>query len=1243
MSRPHDTDRHSPPEVSAADVFPHVVGRADEMRTIATALSALRTGTGGFLQVVGEPGIGKTFLLAAVRETALAQGMQVLSGRATEFEQEMPFHILLDALYGYPDINRLRGLLPPAVAEALHSFMPDPDRLAGPGAATMPFSSAAVVRPELDIDRFRLFQTLHQLLTVMAQQPVVVLLDDVHWADPGSIDFIDFLSRRPIPGPVLIVVAHRDRQTPTQLRYTLARDTDRGAVTRIELGPFSPEEAAKLLGGRPGTRRIAELHEKSHGNPLYLLTLDRSHGRVRSLRDPAREDGDDTSSRLESLILGETLGLSAQEMAVAATAAVMGDPILPELVAAVMAGPSLADVEQVLNRLVGRDLMREAPSGPGLVFRHPLVRRVIYDRSAPTWRVEIHRKALALLTERGASAAERVRHIEHCAAAWAPEYETVLCQAGHDSMATSPLTAAHWYGVALSLLPAGEEFRQRRFEISYLAARALGLGGRFTESRDLLHEILNDASEPTVVNRSDAVVLCAHAEQRLGRYPEAIALLRAEIARLGVQTSPERVDLCLELGLTALLANDYPGARADISWALQAAREIGDRLGEATALAFSAFGEICVGHTAVARGAADLASELVDGMPDGAMAGERETLCMLGWAEMLLERFADADRHLARGRAIIRRTGQSHGLPHVLLGQCLVAMFTGRMTEALEHAEDAEDAARLVGSDHLVGIVLAIKAPIQVWTSPRGHGDAALAGARTAAELFTGSAVNSWWARNALMLRGHAELTNGDPATCVDLVFQAGGPDLMMLGAPLVPEYAEILISALIKLGQIDRAEDLADSAVALADSLDLPGQRAHAARARGLLSALRGDHRSADTEFALADSCFARAGRAVEQARTMVFHARTLVELGRGEQAVGALARSAEQAAARGAIWVRDELDRVRELIVGAHGPEPDRVADADRKYQRSDVCALRSGAVPASAPAPAARTGSTVLDASADRDRRMVVLPSQRSDQIAFSVLGPLEVTRGGAAVNLGPFKQRVILALLLCRANRVVPVSVLVDALWDAEPPRTARKSVQVHISELRKQLGIGSTARRNGDPVLEHTGPGYVLRVQAGQLDLLRFRDLVSAGLEVRREGDTLAEAEILGNALGVWRSPALADLAVAAVLAEEADRLHEMYVSAYEDWAEAELALGRSGAVLAGIEELVVRHPFRERLRHAQMLALHRAGRRTEALAAFDALRQRMGRDLGMAPSAVLERLHGAMLAGDPAIDAVEVR
>ena len=973
---------------------PRVVGRDAELRAVSGALEDLVGGTGGFLQIVGEPGIGKTHLLGALRELAARKGIAARSGRAAEFEQRIAFQILLDALHGDGERVRLEALVPPATAEVLLSALPG---LRGAGADADPPPAAAEAAQ--DVDRFKLFRALRELLVAMAGEPLVVVLDDVHWADPGSIDFIAYLSRRPIPEPVLVVVAYRDRQAPAQLRYALARDADHGAVTRIEVGPLSRADSARLLGQRPGSRHAADLYARSQGNPLYLLALDRSDGHRPGTGNGAGSEAAEwtaaeRSSRLEALILGEIATLSPEALSAAGAAAVLGDPFSAENLAALLSDLTEEQLERALGELLGHDLIRPGSHGPMLVFRHPLVRRAVYDNVGPARRVGVHRRALALLTLHGSSAVERSRHIEHCVSTYSPDHVAVLCQAGQESMSTSPLTAAHWFQVALWLLPRTEELAQQRFELSYRLARALVLGGRFAASRDLLHELLDTRAADAAADRSATVALCAHAEQRLGRYPEAIALLRAEVARLGETSSPERVGLCLELGLTALLANDYAAARADITWARAAAHGAGDQLGEATALAFSAFGEVCVGHTAVARQAADAASRLVDGLPDSALSGEREALCMLGWAEMLLERFADAERHLARGHAIIRRTGQSHGLPHVLLGQSLVSMFTGRMAAALDFAQQAEDAAHLVGSDHLLGIVLAIKAPIQVWVSPLGEGHAALEGARRATELFTGSAVNSWWARNALMLRGHAELTNGDPRTCVELVLRGGGEDLRRLGAPLLAQYTEILVGALIKLDELAQAEEFARHAASFALTLDLPGQSAHASRTVGLIQALHGDHEAALAAFAAADRGFAQVGKAVEEARTAVFAARSLFRLGRAEEASAALARSIAQADACGALWVRQELERVRDQFA--------------------------PGAVPRASPGRTA--GATALAALTDREQEVAVMvgAGRTNRQIASRLRlseRTVEAHLANAYRKLG-VRSRVALAGLLAR---------------------------------------------------------------------------------------------------------------------------------------------------------------------------------------------------------------------------------
>ena len=247
----------------------------------------------------------------------------------------------------------------------------------------------------------------------------------------------------------------------------------------------------------------------------------------------------------------------------------------------------------------------------------------------------------------------------------------------------------------------------------------------------------------------------------------------------------------------------------------------------------------------------------------------------------------------------------------------------------------------------------------------------------------------------------------------------------------------------------------------------------------------------------------------------------------------------------------------------------------------------------------------------------------------QVSFGILGALEVSAGGQPVDLGPLKQRTVLGLLLCRANQVVPVAALREALWPDDAPRTARKNLQGYVSTLRKRIGAGP---------LRHRPPGYLIQLGAAQLDSLAFLELAASGVAAARAGDAQAAAGVLGRAVGMWRGPVLADLAGLPAIAAEQERLHEHYLTSFETWVEARLALGEHGELAPAIDELVRRHPLRERLRHAQMLALYRAGRQTEALAQFDALRHLLARELGLPPSPVLARLYESILAGDPRLD-----
>ncbi|GGP00032.1 BTAD domain-containing putative transcriptional regulator [Wenjunlia tyrosinilytica] len=246
----------------------------------------------------------------------------------------------------------------------------------------------------------------------------------------------------------------------------------------------------------------------------------------------------------------------------------------------------------------------------------------------------------------------------------------------------------------------------------------------------------------------------------------------------------------------------------------------------------------------------------------------------------------------------------------------------------------------------------------------------------------------------------------------------------------------------------------------------------------------------------------------------------------------------------------------------------------------------------------------------------------------QVRFSVLGPLSAEIDGRALSLGPLKQRLVLATLLCRPNAPVPIDVLMDSVWPENPPRTARKNLQVYVSTLRKLLCDGSGRDR-----IPHQAGGYVLRVAPPELDTFRFQALARSGRDDAAGGAPASAARLLRQALDLWRGEAYPGLDCSELIRSEAERLERQYLGVFEDWAEAEVLLGSAPLVAEAIGEIAERHPLRERLRAAQMTALHQVGRQAEALAVYDGLRQVLARELGLAPSAALEGLYKTILTG----------
>jgi DNA-binding SARP family transcriptional activator len=238
-------------------------------------------------------------------------------------------------------------------------------------------------------------------------------------------------------------------------------------------------------------------------------------------------------------------------------------------------------------------------------------------------------------------------------------------------------------------------------------------------------------------------------------------------------------------------------------------------------------------------------------------------------------------------------------------------------------------------------------------------------------------------------------------------------------------------------------------------------------------------------------------------------------------------------------------------------------------------------------------------------------------------FRILGPLEVLDAGQPVPLGGSKQRTLLALLLLTPNRPVSIDRLVDVLWAGGPPAGAANALQYHVSQLRKMLG--------GRAPIVTQEPGYLIRLEPSQVDLLRFEQLAA---EAERSGAARAST-LLGEALGLWRGEAFAELADDVLSQPEVQRLEAARLAALERRIDADLALGRHAQLVPELEGLVRTNPLHEGLVGSLMRALYAVGRQAEALDVYRSTRETFDAELGIEPSPFLRDLERAILRQDP--------
>lgn len=247
-------------------------------------------------------------------------------------------------------------------------------------------------------------------------------------------------------------------------------------------------------------------------------------------------------------------------------------------------------------------------------------------------------------------------------------------------------------------------------------------------------------------------------------------------------------------------------------------------------------------------------------------------------------------------------------------------------------------------------------------------------------------------------------------------------------------------------------------------------------------------------------------------------------------------------------------------------------------------------------------------------------------------FRLLGPLEVEHEDRVLDLDGSRERTVLAVLLLYTNEVVSTEGLITWLWGEQPPETARHTVEVYISRLRKTLAVG------GDECsLDTTPGGYVLRIEPESLDLRVFDRLVAEGRSALAAGDVDRAVDRLDAALALWRGEPMTDPAF-----EPLEQLVAIYdeegLAATETRLEAGLMRGDQASLIGRLRYLVERHPEREKTLSLLMLALYRDGRQKEALEAYALARAWLRDELGIEPGHELRDLQGAILRQDPRLD-----
>ncbi|WP_283139569.1 helix-turn-helix transcriptional regulator [Rhizohabitans arisaemae] len=803
------------------EAFPHaptpLVGRHAALDVFGRALETTASGAFRFVTLVGDPGAGKTRLLQELVAEASRRSVTALWGRAAEFEQMMPFSAVVDALDDHLEESSadLLASMGQAQLSLLAEVFPTLAH-AAPGTEALPagFDQTGLVR-------YRSYRAVRQLLDGISHPSgLALILDDVHWADDTSLEFLDYLVRHPPRAPLLVAVAYRPAQAPPRLS-ALAHAAGSHAF-EIGVGPLTQSEVDEFLGPQVSQARRRELYQASRGNPFYLEALARMSER----------GVDELPSSVRAALHVELGDLSSGALLVAQAAAVTADEFEPAL-AAVAAEVSEESTLNAINELVARDIVRPFSPAGRFRFRHPLVRQAAYESAAAGWRLAAHARTARRLAVLGAPAIAQAHHVERSGSFGDQRAISTLTEAARAVATQAPATAAHWLKVALRLMPDDLVGRETRLGLLMELARAQSVSGRLAEGRDTARKLLRLLPSEDYARRARVARLCGVMERQLGHPHEARALLLDELRQIPHPHAPAAIELRMRLVAESLMRVDFRAAQAVLDLMPDKADDWEPGLIVAVA-AVRPMPAYAAGRIADAVRYLEAADRLVASARDEHLAEWLDAVVWLCYTEMMMGRYDDALRHFDRTLSVARRTGQSYILTYLLAGQALTFTRLGRLSDALTAAEEAAEVARLLRSGEALVFAMAQHSLAAAWA---GDHEAALGTGAEAVRMSVGG--GEWWQGMARYARGTALINSGQVDEGAEVILDlCGDASTPSLDPGTLVACCEVMASIEAAQGRADasagwaaRAESVAHPDLEI-DSGLVALARAHATRA---------------------------------------------------------------------------------------------------------------------------------------------------------------------------------------------------------------------------------------------------------------------------------------------------------------------------------------------------------------------------------------------------------------------------